>query len=307
MPINLNHATAGTVTLKSPASGTPTFTLPAADGTSGQTWTTNGSGVLSFGTLGVAGGGTGSSTTFTSGSVVFAGASGVYTQDNANFFWDDTNNRLGIGTTGPAQALHVVGAATATTGLFIGTTTNPGGAGTDYRFAFDQTVADYMGLFRNSNATTPYGFQVRYSAATPNNTGQFFMDAADATATRFQLRSNGGIANFQANNVNLSDLRVKTDIKPAPSYWDKVKALEVVTFKYKDQTHDDDNIGFIAQQVEAVEPVWVDNDGIGKTPEDGMPLKTIYMADLQNAAIKALQEAMARIEALEKEIAALKS
>jgi len=40
-----------------------TFTLPSADGTNGQVITTNGSGTLSFGTLGVAGGGTGLSTT----------------------------------------------------------------------------------------------------------------------------------------------------------------------------------------------------------------------------------------------------
>ena len=40
-----------------------TFTLPSTDGSAGQTITTNGSGTLSFGTLGVAGGGTGLSTT----------------------------------------------------------------------------------------------------------------------------------------------------------------------------------------------------------------------------------------------------
>ena len=33
----------------------------------------------------------------TQGSVLFAGASGVISQDNSNLFWDDTNNRLGIG------------------------------------------------------------------------------------------------------------------------------------------------------------------------------------------------------------------
>jgi hypothetical protein len=61
------------------------------------------------GTLPVGNGGTGSATTFTTGSVVFAGASGVYTQDNANLFWDDTNNRLGIGTATPSAALDVNG------------------------------------------------------------------------------------------------------------------------------------------------------------------------------------------------------
>jgi hypothetical protein len=59
------------------------------------------------GTLPVANGGTGTSTAFTTGSVVFAGASGTYTQDNANFFWDDTNNRLGIGTAVPATKLTI--------------------------------------------------------------------------------------------------------------------------------------------------------------------------------------------------------
>lgn len=58
-------------------------------------------------TIGVTYGGTGTSTQFTSGSVVFAGGSGVYAQDNSNFFWDDTNNRLGIRTTSPAAPLHV--------------------------------------------------------------------------------------------------------------------------------------------------------------------------------------------------------
>jgi hypothetical protein len=61
------------------------------------------------GTLGVTSGGTGTTTAFTQGSVVFAGASGVYDQDNANLFWDDANNRLGVGTATPNEALTVSG------------------------------------------------------------------------------------------------------------------------------------------------------------------------------------------------------
>jgi len=66
------------------------------------------------GVLPVANGGTGTSTAFTAGSVIFAGASGVYSQKNANFFWDNVNNRLGIGTTSPAVALAVNGNVNAT-------------------------------------------------------------------------------------------------------------------------------------------------------------------------------------------------
>jgi hypothetical protein len=44
----------------------------------------------------------------TSGSVLFSNGSTI-AQDNANFFWDDTNNRLGIGTASPAVKLHIIG------------------------------------------------------------------------------------------------------------------------------------------------------------------------------------------------------
>jgi len=42
---------------------------------------------------------------FTAGSVIFQGASDL-DEDNANFFWDDLNNRLGLGTTLPARLLE---------------------------------------------------------------------------------------------------------------------------------------------------------------------------------------------------------
>lgn len=62
--------------------------------------------------------------TFTAGSVVFAMGTG-FAQDNVNFFWDNTNNRLGIGTNTPAQQLEITKnlrftttSADASTGIF---------------------------------------------------------------------------------------------------------------------------------------------------------------------------------------------
>lgn len=46
----------------------------------------------------------------TVGSVLFVGAAKQLQEDNANLFWDDTNNRLGIGTATPARSLDVNGA-----------------------------------------------------------------------------------------------------------------------------------------------------------------------------------------------------
>lgn len=49
--------------------------------------------------------------TMTQGSVLFIGALGQVQQDNTNLFWDNTNDRLGIGTSTPGFRLDVNGAA----------------------------------------------------------------------------------------------------------------------------------------------------------------------------------------------------
>jgi len=81
------------------------------------------------GQLAVSRGGTGTGTAFTAGSAIFAGASGVYSQDNANYFWDNTNKRLGLGIATPVQRLDVRGTQTAT--IRIGSTSN-GGSGDEF-------------------------------------------------------------------------------------------------------------------------------------------------------------------------------
>jgi hypothetical protein len=183
---------------------------------------------------------------------------------------------------------------------------------------FNQTLADWNTQFINTNASAPYGIFLQYNAA-PNNTSSEFLYCRDNSGStiRATIRSNGGLANYQTNNVNLSDERTKKDIEPLESYWDKFKAIEIVKFKYIDQTHDDFNIGVIAQQVEAVAPEFVDVDGWNTKPEldeegneiisEEEPLKSIYTADLHHATIKVLQEAMAKIEKLEEEISSLKN
>jgi len=47
--------------------------------------------------------------TFTQGSVIFADSGGLLDEDNANLFWDDTSNELGIGTATPTHSLEVRG------------------------------------------------------------------------------------------------------------------------------------------------------------------------------------------------------
>ena len=80
---------------------TPNISIPAATTSvsgylTSTDWTTfNNKGTFSLPSL-------------TSGSVLFSNGSTI-AQDNANFFWDDVNNRLGIGTSSPTEILHIVG------------------------------------------------------------------------------------------------------------------------------------------------------------------------------------------------------
>jgi hypothetical protein len=60
----------------------------------------------------------------TSGSVLFSNGTTI-AQDNANFFWDDTNNRLGIGTTSPTSRLTVLNTSSTTAALFGGGVASP--------------------------------------------------------------------------------------------------------------------------------------------------------------------------------------
>ncbi|MCD4756607.1 tail fiber domain-containing protein [bacterium] len=97
------------------------WTLPNADGTNGQVLETDGSGALSW----VADSGattflalTDTPAAYTAGSVLFTSGSEV-TEDNTNFFWDDTNKRLGIGTVTPDENVHIVGAQGETATLTI--------------------------------------------------------------------------------------------------------------------------------------------------------------------------------------------
>lgn len=147
------------------------------------------------GTLPVGNGGTGTATAFTAGSVVFAGASGVYSQDNSNFFWDAANIRLGIDTATPACALDVVGgiqtsrtgvtAPAATDGNVFSGTYTPSLTNTTNVAASSAGVAQYM---RVGNVVTVSG-QVDID---PTAAGDTVMGVSLPVASNINAQTNCG-------------------------------------------------------------------------------------------------------------------
>ena len=101
-----------------------------------------------------------------------------------------------------------------------------------------------------------------------------------------------------------SDIKLKENIEDSGSQWDDIKAVKVKKYSMKEDNADAPNrIGVIAQDLEAAgmnglvkETPDVDFD----TKEDlGTTTKSVKYSILYMKAIKALQEAMARIETLE--------
>jgi hypothetical protein len=154
-------------------------------------------------------------TALTSGSVPFIGASGALTQDNANLFFDDTNNRLGLGTNTPTTALDVFGSgiigrlnATSTNNAYLGfasASTNKWSVGnvqSDHRFRIFSEVnsAEIVSVLQ----TGEFGIGIA------NPLTKFHIDGG-ASALIANLDANVSVAktlSFRSDNSNRINLEV---------------------------------------------------------------------------------------------------
>ena len=154
------------------------------------------------------------------------------------------------------------------------------------------------------DATSENGFLFTYNGAAYATVSStygitytwYVYDRALGGGYKFYVGSDGGVRNYSANNVNLSDARTKTDIENAGNYLDRLCLIPVRTFKYKNQNDDIKSIGIIAQEVEQHIPELISNEGFGDTPEDGIPYKAIYQTDLQYVLMKCIQEQQVMIQ-----------
>lgn len=134
------------------------------------------------GVLPVANGGSGTSTTFTAGSVLFAGASGVFSQDNTNFFWNDASNFLKAGY---AITLPTSGTDPTSSDYFIGrNTANHLQLNAPTGKAFIYSVAGTNKLTVDSAGTVdiPNGGSLRLSGGTTQGVGNIQMGSTPSGA-----------------------------------------------------------------------------------------------------------------------------
>ena len=149
---------------------------------------------------------------------------------------------------------------------------------------------------------------MRFSDTAPDNNTHYFMDCNDGT-DRFIIWSDGDVDNHDNSYGGTSDVKLKENIVDAKSQWDDIKSIKVRNFNFKTDTPSDKRIGVVAQEIETVCPSLVDEhpDTDENNQDLGTTTKSVKYSILYMKAIKALQEAMAKIETLEAKVAALEA
>ena len=198
---------------------------------------------------------------------------------------------------------------------------------------------DFIVMMKNTNAgTAQHGLIIDHAAGDTDNTSSTFIIGQN-TAERFKVLGDGDCLNHDNTFSSISDERIKQDITDAKSQWDDIKSIKIRNYKKKDDVRDygdkaKSQIGVVAQELETVSPylvkenppskgdilsssefgtLYTSDDAdvkngikvVGDIKEQKTTVKSVKYSILYMKAIKALQEAMTRIETLETKVKAL--
>ena len=180
--------------------------------------------------------------------------------------------------------------------------------------SFRANNAGAVSLFENINSSNPDMLDLFFSGTDPDNNSRYFVRGRDTSLFRFYIYSDGDVQNHDNSYGSTSDIKLKQQVADASSQWDDIKALKVRKFKFNSdvEAHGDSDslwrLGVVAQEVEAAGMTGLvkNNPDIGEDGEDlGTTTKAVKYSILYMKAVKALQEAMNRIETLETKVAEL--
>ena len=132
---------------------------------------------------------------------------------------------------------------------------------------------------------------------------------------QLEVQADGDVLNTDNSYGQLSDLKLKQDITDATSQWDDIKAIKFKNFKFKDHVENlgasnaRKLLGVVAQDLEdaGMNGLVKDNPDVIDGVNQGTVTKSVRYSILYLKAVKALQEAMAKIETLEAKVAALEA
>jgi|11BtaG_2_1085332.scaffolds.fasta_scaffold05590_2 hypothetical protein len=231
-----------------------------------------------------------------SSDVFFVGGTNTTTAfytDNAERLRINSSGRVGIGTTNTDHVFQVRGEASNGTDAFL--------------------------LQNTRTSGTMRGLQINYSALAPDDSNPAII-FEDSSAVRFRVNNDGDVLNHDGSYGTISDQRIKQNITDANSQWEDIKALSFKNFKKKDdvaeygEANAPTELGLIAQELELISPNLVKeypcDEKISNLHPDfddweNSTIKGVKYSILYMKAVKALQEAMQKIEDLEARVATL--
>jgi len=181
--------------------------------------------------------------------------------------------------------------------LLVGRTSSITITGDGSSHVFEAITDNGYALATHSNTSNKRGIGIYYP--TGGTAGDAIRFAIGSSA-KFIVLGSGNVQNANNTYTNISDATLKENIVDANSQWNDIKNIKIRNYNFKASTGYETHtqIGVIAQELELVAPKLVDSSG-----KDG--IKSVASSVLYMKAVKALQEAMAKIEILEAKVAAL--
>ena len=150
---------------------------------------------------------------------------------------------------------------------------------------------------------------VRIITRAPSSGGDDVYRHQDSGTVKSEIESNGDFLSATNSYGSTSDERLKENIEASGSQWDDIKALQIKKYSMKDDNLDAPNmLGVIAQDLQASGMNGLVKTHIIKDDEDNPILDddgneqnflSVKYSVLYMKAVKALQEAMTKIETLE--------
>jgi hypothetical protein len=301
-----------------------TGTLNVSSGGTGASSLTDGGVLLGSGTGGV----TAMSVLADSEIIVGDGSGDPVAESGATL-----RTSIGVGTGDTVQfALLKVGSGSASaptitdsgdpdTGLFFDTNKVVVATGGEEASRFATGSGAFGYKLTNAGGTDPNGIHIDFSAADRDNNTEVFLRCEDSSAIRAIIYADGDLQNHDNSYGAISDRKLKQDITPANSQWEDIKALSeiAVNFRFKSDVIANPDagalLGLVAQDVEPISPgLVIDHPDMEEViDESGQPVqrptgtitKSIQYSVLYMKAVKALGEALERVEALELRVTAL--
>ena len=240
------------------------------------------------------------------------------------------DGKVGIGTTAPANKLHLAGTTADHALVFTNTANTVGKQG--YRIGFDnnrlafQRASDTGGWETNhmfidqdtgnvmvGGTTQPGTDAVMYTEGvvssynpTAGTTGvsiKAYSDVGGSQSLKFDVRTDGDV-NYDGVLTDTSDVRLKTDITDTDLGLSFIEALRPVSYRRTSGTRR--HYGFIAQEVAAVlgddadsNAIWVERRDLEEGESSVENPQGLRYNHLIAPLVKAVQELSARIETLE--------